>query len=103
MLTSLPKTFRPDVTVRAFIEEAFDLGQRNGRHSENDNPFSKGSAVHEAYELGFSDVRGSLLIEAASDMLAALKVAEAALRAHGAGSSWDREQVLAAIAQAEGR
>jgi hypothetical protein len=37
-----------------------------------------------------------------TDMLAALEIADVALRAHGAGSSWDREQVLAAIAKAKG-
>jgi hypothetical protein len=42
------------------------------------------------------------MIAAAPDMLAALKIADIALRAHGAGSSWDREQVLAAIAKAKG-
>jgi hypothetical protein len=41
-------------------------------------------------------------LAAAPDMLAALEIADVALRAHGAGSSWDREQVSAAIAKAKG-
>lgn len=49
---TLPASFRPEVTKRAFVESAFDMGLAAERGETN--PFVPDSPVHEAWTLGQS-------------------------------------------------